>query len=404
MPADEPILDETVLAGALHRAAPRVEPMGIVERVAAKRAHRRRTRRLEVVVLTVTLVVAASVAAISFNDSRGQTPRIVTAGQVPAARIISGVEPVGGHTGTARKATLVPVQPNEGYLRGPLLVVGTTVSLAAYDRDGGSFTYPPSRVIRLQGNRVESRVDLKVEVLSVAEGEGARWVVTRNPAPADGAVADTFLKRIGPDGSVVSTQLPHGSVPVGSVAAAGGGVWIPVRDGVIQFDPATTRLVGSISLSPADTRSIALVGKAAAWVTDGNEIRRLDPSTTAVVEARTVVDGAGAVRGFAGNGLEGWLLVRDGNRASVARVGPDVRVATELALPTGFSAASVNVSGSRAWVTGSVKGSPAIVLLDASVRATIVLDRGVDTTMAWIDRDTVLAVSAGRLFRIAIRS
>ena len=120
------------------------------------------------------------------------------------------------------------------------------MSLAAYDHDGDTFTYPPSRIVRLDDRTFheDGRTDLKAEILSIADGEGARWVVTRNPAPANG-LPDAFLKRIGTDGAVTSTLLPPGTDPVGNVAAGGGAIWVPVRDGVVTYDPATGGWAGS---------------------------------------------------------------------------------------------------------------------------------------------------------------
>ncbi|MDT0271072.1 hypothetical protein RM844_32865, partial [Streptomyces sp. DSM 44915] len=120
----------------------------------------------------------------------------------------------------------------------------------------------------------ESRTDLKAEILSIADGEGARWVVTRNQKPANG-LPDTFVKRIGADGTVTSKLLPFGTDPVGAIVAGGGNVWIPVRDGVLRVDPATASVVEHVGLAPSDARGV-VVSRGVAWATDGDTVRVLD--------------------------------------------------------------------------------------------------------------------------------
>ena len=172
-------------------------------------------------------------------------------------------------SGTARVPVPIALDPDQGYVRGPLVVSGSTLALAAYDHDGATFTYPPSRIVRVDTGtfREEGRTDLKAEILSIADGDGARWVVTRNPAPANG-LPDAFLKRIGADGAVVSKLLPAGSDPVGDVAVGAGSVWIPVRDGVLRYDTATGQFVAKTALAAADTRAVA-VANGTVSVTDG---------------------------------------------------------------------------------------------------------------------------------------
>ena len=59
---------------------------------------------------------------------------------------------------------------------------------------------------------------------------------------------------------------------------------------------------------------------------------------------------------------------------------------------------------SRTWVTGTVDGFPAIVLLqtDGRVRDTVILQNGSDATLAWTDAGTVTAVSGGDVFHIPL--
>src|SRR5262245_65827114 len=120
----------------------------------------------------------------------------------------------------------VPVRPDEGYLTSPLHAGGTTVALAAYERTDGGYSFPPSHVVRVQANgRVVDRIDLQGEILELAEGEGARWALTHDKEVIGPQDPEFRIKRIGPDGSVVSNPVPPGDVPTGDLVAGGGGVW-----------------------------------------------------------------------------------------------------------------------------------------------------------------------------------
>src|SRR5262249_18735606 len=151
------------------------------------------------------------------------------------ARVIDGDAAVGGDAGTPRTPTLVVLDQDAHLLRAPVQVGTTGLSIASYDPGLEGAT--PSYVVRVAGARVVDVVDLKARILSIAEGEGARWVLTQNRSvTGGGTVPDTFLKRVTGPGVPQSVQLPKNADPVGPVAAVGGAVWIPVRDGVLQYD------------------------------------------------------------------------------------------------------------------------------------------------------------------------
>ena len=193
--------------------------------------------------MALAVVAVLSTAVVLARDD-GQVTRVAARGGASGVRVVPGGAALTQGAGTGRAAVPIALDPDQGYVRGPLVVSGSTLSLAAYDHDGVTFTYPPSRIVRVDTGtfREEGRTDLKAEILSIADGDGARWVVTRNPAPANG-LPDAFLKRIGADGALVSKLLPPGSDPVGNVAVGAGSVWIPVRDGVLRYDAATAQFV-----------------------------------------------------------------------------------------------------------------------------------------------------------------
>ena len=390
--------DDARLVQALRDAAPVVEPVGVLDRVAARRTRRRRNRRLATTAsaLVVVLVVVVTIALVTRDDA--SSPQVAAPGAGLSARVVTGDDATAdGRDATMRAVTL---DADPGVLLGPLYVSSTSLSTAGHDR--GTDGVPLTHVVRINGDRVVDTVNFKAEIVSITEGEGARWALTRNPRATGGTLPDTFLKRIGAVGDPISMQLPEDSDPVGPIAAVGGAVWVPLRDGVLQYDPVSLSLRRRIDLPPAGTRQVAQVGKTAA-VTDGGTIVQLDPTrgTGSVTEF-----GPGVI-GLASTNGEGWVLLRneqggtEGARVAHANSADPVRVAAVL--PNGFRPDRLEASPTRLWVTGTVDGAPAIVLLgNDGVVATVVLDHAATTALAWTAAHNVSAVTDGRLFTISV--
>ncbi|MEX1006907.1 MAG: hypothetical protein WD271_03585 [Acidimicrobiia bacterium] len=388
---------EDQLEQSLRAAVPRVATNGVLDRVAHKRARRHTVRRIELGAVAFVLVVALSMVVVLAQED-GEVSRVAAPGGASTVRVITGGAAVTPKAGTARTPVPVTLDPDQGYVRGPLVVSGSTLSLAAYDHDRDSFTYPPSRIVRLDDRtfREEGRTDLKAEILSIANGDGgARWVVTRNPAPPNG-LPDTFLKRIGADGAVVSTLLPPGTDPVGEVVAGSGAVWIPVRDGVLRYDAATARLTARIDLSPTDTRAVAVGSGVISVTTAGGGVQLLRPDGSGTLKpSGGVADGP--VIDLAQDGVGGVLTLGTDGATGQVHVG-------DQRLPRGFAATSLSAADGRVWVEGTAGGAPAVVLLGgAHGMTTVVLDKGRDASFAWIGPNTVLAVSNGTLLRIDLK-
>ncbi|HXY92493.1 MAG TPA: hypothetical protein VEP49_08465 [Acidimicrobiia bacterium] len=361
---------EDQLERSMRAWAPRVSTVDVYDRVASKRTRRAARRRGGAGAVAVAVVVAISGAFLLLRQD-GEPARIAA-------------------TGGPYETHLVTLDPDQGYVRGPLLVAGGTLSLSAYDRDGASFTYPPSRIVRVDARTFaeQGRTDLKAEIGSLADGEGARWAVTVNPPPANG-LPDAFLKRIGGDGVVVSTLLPRATDPVGAVVAGAGGVWIPVRDGVLRFDPTTLRLTARYALAPADTRTVAISKDVVA--TDAGDLVALRPDgTTSGLCACTAT----------GDPVVGLATSASGDLVELTRNRATGRTAVDAQpLPRRFAAVSLLSAGGRVWVQGTMNGSPAAVLVRRHP-ATVVLDGAHDASFAWVGDDTVLAVADGRLVRV----
>lgn len=403
MPIREEQLEQTLRA-----AGPRVETSGVLDRVAHKRARRRTVRRIELGSVAFVLVAALSmVVVLARRDD--DASRVAAPGGASTARVITGGAAVTPTAGVARIPVPVSLDPDEGYLRGPLFLAGSTLSLAAYDRDGAGYTYPPSRIVQLDDHTFaeEGRADLKAEILSIADGEaGARWVVTRNPPPTNG-LPDAFLKRIGADGKVLSTLLPPGTDVTGAVAVGEGAVWIPVRDGVLRYDPAIDRVLGRVDLPPADARSVVIVA-GASWATDGSALRRLVPVPGGVDSVSLGAANEVLVGVAPADDPYVWVVLRDTVSGETRYARRDVLGVNNLpafGLPGAFTPTKVLAADGRAWVEGTAGGAPAVVLLRRNqALSTVVLHKGRDASFAWVKRDTVLAVSAGSLLRIDLAS
>jgi hypothetical protein len=398
VPTDDPRLEQ-----ALHDAAPTIDTAGVVDRVTGHRRRRRRNRRLatSAVALVVALVVGTIV--VTTRDDHGSSPHIASPGGGFHARVVDGDGSVSGGAGRVVAPQRVAVDVGGRPLRPPMLVGATALSVASYDGREG---VDPSHVVRIDDASVLDTVDLAARVVSLAEGEGARWALTQNNRPTGGSVPDTFVKRIDANGVAVSVPLPTNTVPTGPIAAVSGAVWVPVRDGILRLDPNSfdANHIQHFSLPSADARWVAQVGKFA-YVSDGKVLRGLDASG---LNGETLTYGPD-VLGLAGAGFDSRVLLRaeDGGdeHARVARTMPDAPVRVVAALPDGFHATGLAASPTRFWATGTVDGAPAIALLDrgGGVRATVVLeDAGEEAALVWTGPHAVRAVAGGQLYDITL--
>ena len=393
MPVDEQRIEQ-----AFQDAAPAVDTSRVLECVATKRARRRTVRRIEGGALALVVVTVIGLTAVLTTRDDGSSPDVAAPGAGLSARVVTGDDAnADGRAETPRPVTL---DADPGVLVAPISVGSTSVSTAGHDR--GTDGLPLTHVVRINGAHVIDVVNFKGEIISIAEGEGARWALTRNPRATGGTLPDTFLKRIGAVGDPISVQLPRDSDPVGSIAAVGGAVWVPLRDGVLQFDPTTATLQREVPLPAASSRYVAQVGKGA-YVTDRGTLRRLEP----VAGLTDTIDFGPEVIGLAAAGFDSLVMLRneqggiEGARVAQATSADPVRITAIL--PSGFRPDRLEASSTRLWATGTVDGAPAIVLLAAGgVRATVVLENARDAALAWTSARTVTAVTDGRMFTIRV--
>jgi hypothetical protein len=290
---------------------------------------------------------------------------------------------------------------------------GEFVAVASYDRSDRSdrsdrgFTFPPSRVVRIdEGGRVLDEVDLQGEVMSLADGEGARWVLTRDAIVLGPEDAEFRVKRIGPGGDVSSAAVPPGQQPVGALVAGGGGVWVPVADGVLRFDAADGAYAGRIDLPPASHRTVVAFGKGVFATTSGG-LARLDPSRmTAAEPVVTPPATDGAIVDAATGGRATWALVDgpDGTALVAVEITGGLDPTRRLPLPRDLVPERLEYSAGRLVIAGRVGGRPALVSLrehDArapTVERVAVLDTTDDAAWALTAGDTVAVATDGRLW------
>jgi hypothetical protein len=415
-----PTVDDE-LTVLLTRAA--VQPTvtsGVLDAVHTKRRRRAARRRVGTATAALALVVAI-VAASVWVMNRDDDPPVAVAPPPVAGRLTAQVDDdlptsftaTKGVFGSPVAADLVSLDPDRGYVRGPVVPSGEFVAVASYDRSDRSdrgFTFPPSRVVRIdEGGRVLDEIDLQGEVISLADGEGARWVLTRDAIVLGPEDAEFRVKRIGPGGDVASAAVPPGQQPVGALVAGGGGVWVPVADGVLRFDAANGAYAGRIDLPPASHRTVVAFGKGV-FATTSDGLARLDPSRMTAAEpvVTPAADGAidGAIVDAATGGRATWALVDgpDGTALVAVDVTGGLDPARRLPLPDDLAPERLAYSAGRLSIVGRVDGRPALVSLrehDAAaptVERVAVLDTTDDAALALTARDRVVVATDGRLW------
>jgi hypothetical protein len=337
---------------------------------------------------------------------------------VVVAALVVGVVAVSGPLREAgRAATVAPLalSTDEGYVRGPLVATGDLVTAAAYHPDGDSFTYPPSAIIRFDSasGHVADRVDLQGEIEALSEGEGARFAQTRDKTVTGPLDPQFRVKRITPDDNHVSNPIPPPNQPAGPLVAGGGAVWVPVTDGVLRFDPASGAFAGKTALAASDRRGVALLGKGAAYVTDGTTVRRLDPGSDSTPAVAVTFDdpAIGPLVDVAPLGFDSVALAHDPRtggftvvRFSVLPGGTGTASSARiLSLPAGVDATALHSANNITWVEGTLDGAPVALVLstDAThVERTVVLLDTRDQSITFTSRNSAVLTSGGTVSRV----
>jgi YVTN family beta-propeller protein len=142
----------------------------------------------------------------------------------------------------------------------------------------------------------------------------------------------------------------------GSMAVAGGVVWVHAAGTVARVDPATNAVVGERLRVPADAEAIA-VGRGALWaasVAPGDigaagkdAVTRIDMATgrtVATIKVRRAPMDLAATPGAV------WVTNSGGGGDSVARIDPETNRLAGRPVTTGASPQSLAVGGGSLWV------------------------------------------------------
>ena len=399
MPTVDDRLEQLFVAAAVEPATD-ADVFGAV----ARKRHQRRTwrvaRNVGVAVVTV-LVLAGSLAWLATDHGTESAVAPTTRDSVASRKLGDawlGAEPVA-------------LTPDLGYVRGPLLQSGEYLEVAAYDRDGAGFRVPPSRVVRLDTTgRVLDDVVLQGEILSFADGEGARWVVTHD---ADNVKDRQYrVKRIAVDGNPQSNAFPRGVEPTGPIVAAGGAAWVPIEGGVLRFDTATGAYRDEVSLPGWNRIRLVRFGNAVyAYSAFQTQLAQLDGTSTA---PPAIVSGDASLVSVAATDTGLWALTRSGGRAVIAPLNPisgafDART-SGVTLPRRFVASELQASGDAVWVTGTLTDSQkALLRLDTRDHGVVQHSRLVmfrapnGSTMLGTAGNDVLVAADGVLYRVNLR-
>ena len=207
-----------------------------------------------------------------------------------------------------------------------------------------------------------------------------------------------FLKRFTGPGDLKSTPLLPGTNPSGRIVAAGGGVWVPTRDGSILYFTPDGNFRIFMGFSPGEEQVVGAFSKGTANIGgDGKSLFLLDPGgdeTQILTASARIVD-------F--DGRSGLLLLDHDGQVVLGRGDANAGASTPT-LPAGFVASGFSSSPTRTAVKGTVDGEPALGLLHDDGRVTtVVLEHAAkDAELAWTDAKTVVAVSGGALYEIRL--
>jgi len=197
-----------------------------------------------------------------------------------------------------------------------------------------------------------------VGLLVAAAAALAGFLLTRpGSAPPNPSTKPTLaikvdsLQRIDPRTNRLAATIKVGSRP-SSVAVGEGAVWVTSRDDhtVSRIDPKTDRL-SMTSAAGADPTHVA-AGEGAVWVSNGNDgtLIRLDPRTLKI--AHTFLPGGEESRycgpAAAGEGAV-WVLAESLSGAGLTRISPDDNLTARVAgVPP--CASDVAVGGGAVWL------------------------------------------------------
>ena len=266
-----------------------------------------RRRRYGLMALVAVLLAGGLAAGLALTLGRG-TSR-------PAADL------------TVRNNTLVRIDPATGKIVAAVrtsessgLVVGS-VDVAGSGRTVWVYNWADQAV-----SAVDSRTNKVTRVVAI----GGYAPSTGNAIAADSGGAWVLSSKNGagvltraPLGISFSRDYRVGYDPI-SVAAGAGAVWVgaksPTADVLLEFSPATGRIIHTIQLPSSGIQSIA-VGEGAVWILQSNSLSRVDPRSARITGAATL-PGYTVYQVAAGEGAVWIAMQLPSGRNVLARIDP----------------------------------------------------------------------------------
>ena len=294
----------------------------------------------------------------------------------PDARRHDGAVPLGPDAYGGAPVAVEAVLPSAG-LTSPVAATADGTWVAADDPATGN----PTRVVRVRPDgTIDAEIDLRGDVLSLADGEGAWWVLTRERSVDADGVAHR-VKRVDParPDQVVSNPVAPRDRPAGPIVVGTSAAWVPTEAGVARFDARRGAFVARVDLGSEQAERAAAVAGDGMLVADGNTIARIEADGTV---ARTAIGLDAPVVSLAATGDAVWAVA--GNQ--LLRLDPaGQEVQDRFALPVGLTDPTLATDGTGVVVSGTADLAPRAASGTTSVAnelvALIVGDEGIESTV-----------------------
>jgi hypothetical protein len=259
-------------------------------------------------------------------------------------------------------------------------------------------------------------VQLQGEILSLAEGEGARWVVTHDGTNV--ASRSYRVKRVVDGEEPATNEFPPGEEPVGPIVAAAGAAWVPVDGGVLRFDATTGAYAERVELPGwrlpqlLQAGSDVYVYNPATRPGDGSALGQIVRLVAGAPP--TIVRTGIAPWSVTASANGAWALVKEGERTVIAPL--DLSTGTfdrarSVQLPKRFHGQDLQLAGSTLWVRGPfADNQPGIARITVRPDGRAVVDDPVmfrapnNADVLGLDGHDVLVAADGELYRVDIRS
>jgi YVTN family beta-propeller protein len=355
-------LERGILSHEASLEAPeRVEPRRLeIDAGPAGAIARRALRRPGVLIGAGALVLAAALAALSFELRDSSKPAVAIAPNSVAVIDANTTELVGEVAVGSRPAavaigfgavwvanaddgTVSRIDPSARRVVKTIGVGAPASDLAVGDEGIWVATGTGGTLVRIDPrfNQVVDTVDLRGSSKLVPNAVHAVAVGTDDPWVAR---SDKMVLRIDRNEGLTRARVPIPIAPV-AIAVGEGAVWVALLEGpVLRIEPRTSKIAAIISA--ASSPAALAAGNGAVWVSDaGGTIWRIDPDTNSVTG--TIPVGANPTGLAVGRGS---IWTADTDDGTVTRI--DLEGSSEVTtVELGFAPTDVAVGHDAIWVS-----------------------------------------------------